>query len=391
MPPSPARDAAASWRTRRDRGENADVMNILLLGAGGFVGSHLVEHLVAGGEHEIVALDVTDEKLAHVDPHAFTFHQADIRHASTLVDRLIREAEVVVDLIAYANPSIYVTAPLDVFELNFVQNLEIAKRCARHGKRLIQYSSAEVYGKAAAGDTACREDESDSVFGPVHRQRWIYANGKQLLERVLYAMGAAGDLEYTILRPFNFLGPRIDYLVEAYATGGPRVFPHFMSALLTGGPIRLVDGGLVHRAFLDIRDANEAFQTVLTRRVEARHQTYNVGNPRNNVTIREFALLMIEIYESLTGAHVNSAIVEVTGEEFYGRGYEDGDRLPPDVAKLRAVGWQPRRDLRETLTDTMRYYRERYVPSANGRMPETSFAWRPSGCVDASQVHGAAQ
>ena len=136
------------------------------------------------------------------------------------------------DLIAYANPSMYVTEPLEVFDLNFMQNLEIAKRCIAHRKRLIQYSSAEVYGKGTEGG-AYAEDSSDGVFGPVHKQRWIYATAKMLLERVLYAHGVAGDLECTLIRPFNFIGSRIDYLVPANAIGGPRVFPHFISALLT--------------------------------------------------------------------------------------------------------------------------------------------------------------
>jgi UDP-apiose/xylose synthase len=365
-------------------------MRILLLGAGGFVGSHLVEHLVARGEHEVVALDVSDEKLTAIDVRAFTFHRADIRQASTLVDRLIGEADVVVDLIAYANPSMYVTAPLDVFELNFLQNLDLARRCARHGKRLIQYSSAEVYGKATPGSTACQEDASDSLFGPVHRQRWIYATGKLLLERVLYAMGIAGELDYTIVRPFNFLGSRIDYLVEPYATGGPRVFPHFMSALLTGGPIRLVNGGHVHRAFLHIADANEAFQTVLDHPEQARHEIFNVGNPANNVTIREFARLMIETYEALTGAPATSRVEEMSGEEFYGPGYEDGDRLPPSVTKMRALGWKPRRDLRETLTETMRYYIEQYHPAVDRPASPHPAVWRAGDLMPASPVPGVA-
>jgi nucleoside-diphosphate-sugar epimerase len=124
-------------------------VNILILGAGGFIGSHMVEHLVARGEHEVTALDVTDEKLAHIDSRGYAFIAADIRRDGAVVDALIARNDVVVDLIAYANPSMYVTSPLEVFELNFLQNLEIAKRCSRHGKRLIQYSSAEVYGKAA--------------------------------------------------------------------------------------------------------------------------------------------------------------------------------------------------------------------------------------------------
>lgn len=330
-------------------------MNILLLGAGGFVGSHLVDHLVARGEHEVVALDVTDEKLAHLDPTQFRFHKHDVRDGSGLVDILVQQADVVVDLIAYANPSLYVTAPLDVFELNFLQNLEIAKLCIRHRKRLIQYSSAEVYGKAD-GSGLCREDQSDSIFGPVDRSRWIYATGKLLLERVLHAHGQAGQLEFTIVRPFNFVGSRIDYLVPAEAIGGPRVFPHFMSALLTGGPIRLVNGGHVHRAFLHISDANAAFQTLLDRREDARNGIFNIGNPANNTTIRELALLMMDVYHDITGRDPISRVEDISGEAFYGPGYEDGDRLPPDITKLRRLGWEPRLDLRATLAETMSHY-----------------------------------
>jgi UDP-apiose/xylose synthase len=334
-------------------------MKILILGAGGFVGSHLVEHLVGRGEHTVTGVDVDDDKLRGIDAGSFQFFRADVRFERRTIGELIRGSDLVVDLIAYANPSIYVTAPLDVFELNFMQNLEIAKLCAKHGRRLIQYSSAEVYGKAVPGETASREDSSDSLFGPVPRQRWIYATAKMLLERVLFAMGAAGELDYTIVRPFNFLGQRIDYLVQAYAVGGPRVFPHFMSALLTGGPIRLVNGGIVHRSFLHISDANLAFQALLDHPDDTRHQIFNIGNPANNVTIREFAQLMLDVYEELTGIPATSEVEEISGEEFYGVGYEDGDRLPPDISRMRALGWEPKHDLRSTLRDVMRYYVER--------------------------------
>lgn len=330
-------------------------MKITILGAGGFIGSHMVEHLVARDGYEVVGVDLTDEKLEGIHSPHFRFHQADVRRSPILLEDLIRRADVVVDLIAYANPSIYVTEPLEVFDLNFLQNLEIAKLCIAHRKRLIQYSSAEVYGKASDG-AAYHEDDTDSVFGPVHKQRWIYATAKLLLERVLFAHGVAGDLDFTIVRPFNFIGSRIDYLVPAYAIGGPRVFPHFMSALMTGGPLRLVDGGHVKRAFLHIADANAAFQVLLDQPEQARNQIFNMGNPANNLTIRELSHLMLELYEELTGAPPTSHVVEMTGEAFYGPGYEDSSRLPPDISKLRALGWSPQHDIRSTFRDAMAYY-----------------------------------
>ena len=336
---------------------------VTILGAGGFIGSHLVEHLLAAGQHRIIGVDINADKLESIGGPAFRFYQADIRTNPALLDRVVAEADVVVDLIAYANPSMYVTEPLEVFELNFMQNLEIARRCIAHRKRLIQYSSAEVYGKGGEG-SAYVEDASDGVFGPVHKQRWIYATGKMLLERVLYAHGMAGDLECTLIRPFNFIGSRIDYLVPANAIGGPRVFPHFISALLSGGPLRLVDGGHVRRAFLHIEDANRAFQTILDRPEETRNQIYNVGNPGNDLTIREVAVLMLDLYRELTGREPDSRLVEISGLDFYGAGYEDSSRLPPDVTKLRRLGWEPRHDVRSTFRDAMAYYLERHGPEA---------------------------
>lgn len=337
-------------------------MRIAILGAGGFVGSHLVDHLLSRSEHVVVGLDITDEKLTGILGENFTFHAADIRRAPVLLNEVVREADLVVDLVAYANPSIYVTSPIEVFELNFIQNLWIAKLCMKYGKRLIQYSSAEVYGKASEGE-AYAEETTDFVHGPINKQRWIYASAKMLLERLLYAHGSEGQLEYTILRPFNFIGSRLDYLVPPGSIGGPRVFAHFMSALLSGGPMYLVDGGHAHRAFLHIADANAGFQVLLDRPEEARNQIFNIGNPNNNLTIRELAHLMRELYEELTGEMPSSRVLEISGEEFYGRGYEDSDRLPPDILRLRALGWEPTHDLRSTFGDAMAYYLERrHVP-----------------------------
>lgn len=334
-------------------------MKILILGAGGFIGSHMTEHLVTRGEHKVVGVDMSDEKLVGVEGDNFEFHRMDVREEFDTIEQFVDDTDVVVDLVAYANPSLYNTVPLKVFELNFTQNQRVLSMCVERDVRLIQYSSAEVYGKNVEGERY-REDESDSVFGPVCKQRWIYATSKVLLDRLIHAHGEADSLEYTIIRPFNFCGSRIDYLVPANTQGGPRVFAHFMSALLTGGPLQLVDGGHVHRTFLHIDDANEGFQAILDNWERSRNQIFNIGNPDNNVTIRELAEIMIELFEELTGERPRSEIVEVDGVEFYGKGYEDSDRLPPDITKMNALGWEPKYDLRTTLRETMAYYLQRW-------------------------------
>lgn len=332
-------------------------MRITILGAGGFVGSHLVEHLGDDPQYDILAIDVTDEKLDGILGSNTTFQALDIRADQVALESSIKDADVVIDLVAYANPSLYIETPLEVFDLNFTQNLRVAELCSTHERRLIQYSSAEVYGKASEG-SQYSEDETDQVLGPTCKHRWIYAAAKGLLERVLHAQGMEDLLEYTIIRPFNFIGPRIDYLVAPGSMGGPRVFAHFMSALLGDGPLYLVDGGTAHRAFLDIDDASRALRAVLENRDATRNQIFNVGNPANNITIRDLALLMSELYAELTGSPAASELIDVPGEEFYGEGYEDADRLPPDIRKIRQLGWQPSVGLRSSLKRTMRYYLE---------------------------------
>ena len=328
-------------------------MKLVMLGAGGFIGSNLAEYLIDRGEHDVVGVDVSAEKLTGLSGGNFRFIDADITKAPDLTDDLISQADVVVDLVAYANPSIYVEAPLEVVRLNFFENLRIAETCMRHGKRLIQYSTSEVYGKNPRRQKFI-EDESDLILGPVVKQRWIYAASKQLLERMLHGHGLRGDLEYTILRPFNFVGPRFDYLVEAGTRGGPRVFAHFMSALLTGGPMYLVDRGTQRRCFTHIADANEAF-TVLLESPGAANEVFNVGNPDTDTSIRDLAILMQKIYEDLTGKSTHNELVEISGEEFYGVGYEDTNRVPPDISKLEGLGWKPRFGLERTFRDAIQY------------------------------------
>ena len=328
-------------------------MKILVLGAGGFIGSNLVQHLVKEGTHDVVGVDISDDKLAGIEGSNFSFVQADVTSSGDLLESLIAETDVVADLIAYANPSIYIEAPLDVIRLNFIENVKTVQHCVDHSKRLFQFSTSEVYGKPSG--ESYREDESDLVVGPVDRQRWVYAASKQLLERVIHAHGLRGELDYTVVRPFNFVGPRFDYLVPAGTRGGPRAFSHFMSALLTGGPIYLINGGEQRRSFTHIEDANTAFSVLLDHPAAA-NQAFNIGNPGNDTSIRELVTLMMNLYEELTGEHPTNDVVEISGEEFYGVGYEDANRVVPDISKLQALGWEPKFDLETTFRETMKGY-----------------------------------
>ena len=361
-------------------------MKILSLGAGGFIGSHLTQRLLAEG-HTVTAVDVQTEKVADFRNHPrLAFLQQDIRSPQWDLDLVVRDADLVIDLIAYANPGLYLRIPLDVFHLNFTENLKIAESCVRHNKRLIQFSTCEVYGRTAASIKTARladpedpihatfnEDTSEYILGPVSKHRWIYSCAKQLLERVLHAYGLEQDFNYTIIRPFNFIGPKIDFLPES-AQDIPRVFSFFMEALLNGTQMKLVNGGVNRRCYTYIDDAVECTNRIVENPGGVcNKQIFNIGSPYNEVSIRQMAEMMRDIYaEKFRDPGVRLPdIVSVTGDEFYGEGYDDSDRRIPDIGKARKLlGWEPKWNMRDMLESTMRYY------VAESRKTETAGAVR---------------
>ena len=321
-------------------------MKILLLGAAGFIGSHLTQKLLNRG-HIVVGIDIYDDKISELlDHERLSFILQDIRESNWNLEGLVQDSDLVIDLIAYANPGLYVKLPLEVFRLNFTENMKIAEACVQNKKRLIQFSTCEVYGRtlvtvANGGLTdpespvhaTFSEDTSEFILGPVKKHRWIYACAKQLLERVLHAYGLESELNYTIIRPFNFIGPKIDYLLDE-TDGIPRVFSFFMDALINGTQMKLVDGGLQRRCYTYIDDAIECiYRIVENPDGVCDRQIFNIGTPENEISIRKLAETMREIYaEKFKNPEVPlPEIGDISADEFYGKGYEDSDRRIPDI------------------------------------------------------------
>lgn len=348
-------------------------MKILLLGAGGFIGANLTERLLRDGRHEITAVDIDSERLEETGSKGqIDYLHLDIRNDNEELEKLTVENDLIVDLVALANPSLYVSDPIGVFKLNFTENLKIVDLCVKHKKRIVQFSTCEVYGKTVAAvlgqDPATHpfpfaEDTTPLIMGPVTNHRWIYACAKQLLERVLHAYGLQEGLNYSIIRPFNFIGPRIDFL-PSEREGNPRVFSHFMNALLYGTPMKLVDGGKNFRAYTYIDDAVDCIVRILENEGgNADRQIFNIGSPENEITIKQMAEMMREIFDAefRQPGDPLPEIISVSSEEFYGKGYEDCDRRIPDVTKARTLlGWKPEHSLREVYYKSMKYFVEKH-------------------------------
>jgi len=128
------------------------------------------------------------------------------------------------------------------------------------------------------------------------------------------------------VRPFNWIGPRIDFIpgVDGPSEGVPRVLACFSNNLLRGEPLKLVDGGESQRTFLYIKDAIEAVLLMIENPARANGKIFNVGNPNNEVTVRELAKMMIKVYSKVSGDQpLEEPTIDVSSKEFYGEGYDD--------------------------------------------------------------------
>lgn len=357
-------------------------LRLVVLGCGGFIGSHLLDRLLSRSDVIVDGWDPETRKIGqHLDNPRLRLHPATCEAVSEVpgLEAAIERADAVLNLAAICNPAEYNTRPLDVIHANFVDVFPIADLCAKHGRWLIHFSTCEVYGRTVgsylgAGAYAdpdlyeLRENESPLIMGPTVNQRWTYACAKQLMERYIFAHHAEHGMPFTIVRPFNFFGPRMDFIPQVDGEGVPRVLACFMSALMTRQPMKLVDGGGARRTIVAIEEAIDAVERILERPGRSQGETFNIGNPDNEVTIAELARLMRDTYAEITGdeTYRRHPIEEMPAAAFYGPGYEDCDRRMPDISKAESLlDWRPRTPLREILFSTMQDYHAQYRSAAH--------------------------
>jgi nucleoside-diphosphate-sugar epimerase len=331
----------------------------MILGANGFIGSALTNAILTSRPWEVYGIDLADDKLGDL-PKTPRFHfvEGDITINKEWVEYHVKKCDAVVPLVAIANPAQYVRDPLRVFELDFEANLEVVRHCVKYRKRLLFPSTSELYGMST--DRVLDEETSPLVYGPINKQRWIYAASKQLLDRVIYAYGVRDDLDYTLFRPFNFIGPKLDNIDEP-KEGSSRVFTQFLSNIMHRRPIKLVDGGRQRRSFTYIDDAIDCLLRIIeNKESRASRRIFNIGNPHNGCSIAELAQRMVKIAQEFPSLRANAQateIQEVSAEKYYGKYYQDiDDRVPAVEAAKRDLGWEPTTDLDTAIRSTINYY-----------------------------------
>ncbi|MDO9041427.1 MAG: bifunctional UDP-4-amino-4-deoxy-L-arabinose formyltransferase/UDP-glucuronic acid oxidase ArnA [Desulfocapsaceae bacterium] len=338
--------------------------SVLILGADGFIGSHLSEHLLDSGRYEVHGMDLGSRYIKHLgDNPNFHFAEGDISIQREWIEYHVRRCDIILPLVAIATPAEYTRNPLRVFELDFEENLRVVRYCAKYGKRILFPSTSEVYGMCQ--DSVFDEDSSQLVLGPIHKQRWIYSCSKQMLDRVIWAYGATRGLQFTLFRPFNWVGSRLDSLASA-RIGSSRVITQLILNLAEGTPIQLVDGGQQKRCFTDVKDGLDClFRIIENKDNVCESNIFNIGNPYNEASIRELAEILVAKFKQHPLSQKFppfAGMRDIESRTFYGKGYEDVSFRKPSIKKAeKLLGWKPKITLEQSVEETLDFFLKQAV------------------------------
>jgi nucleoside-diphosphate-sugar epimerase len=331
---------------------------LLILGVNGFIGHHLSEAVLRETDWDVYGMDLESDRVAQLLEHPrFHFFEGDITINREWVEYHIRKCDVLLPLVAIATPATYISDPLRVFELDFEANLPLIRQCVKYKKRVVFPSTSEIYGMCP--DREFHPYDSHLVLGPIPKSRWIYSCSKQLLDRVIWAYGEQG-LDFTLFRPFNWIGPGLDRMLTP-KEGSSRVLTQFLGNIVRGENIQLVDGGAQRRCFTYISEGIDALMRIIANQEGiASGKIYNIGNPRNDLSVRQLAEIMLEAARSMepySAAAARVQLVDVSANKYYGAGYQDVQSRVPWIANTTAeLGWTPSIDMNVAVRRVLESY-----------------------------------
>ncbi|GAB3628517.1 bifunctional UDP-4-keto-pentose/UDP-xylose synthase [Pandoraea terrae] len=333
---------------------------VLILGVNGFIGHHLSKRILETTDWEVYGMDMLTDRLGDLLNHErMHFFEGDITINKEWVEYHVRKCDVILPLVAIATPATYVKAPLRVFELDFEANLPIVRSAVKYGKHLVFPSTSEVYGMCT--DEEFDPEASPLIYGPINKPRWIYACSKQLMDRVIWGYGMQEGLNFSLFRPFNWIGAGLDSIYTP-KEGSSRVVTQFLGHIARGENISLVDGGSQKRAFTDIDDGIDALVRIIDNKNDiASGKIYNIGNPKNNFSVRELANMMLKLASEFP-EYAESAkkvqLVETSSGAYYGNGYQDvQNRVPKIENTMTELDWKPTTSMDDALRKIFEAYR----------------------------------
>ncbi len=314
----------------------------LVTGGAGFIGSHLAERLLNEGERVTIIDDLSTgsfENIAHIEGHPkFSYVIDTILNEEVMAD-LIAEVDVVYHLAAAVGVTYVIENILKSLQINIRGTEIVFEQANRKKKKVIFFSTSEVYGKS---NSLPFTEEQDRLMGSTTIHRWSYAATKAVDEILALAYHREKKVPIVVVRCFNTCGPR--------QTGQyGMVLPRFVKQALLGQPLTVFGDGKQSRCFSSVFDVVEGVLR-LSRSEEAIGKIFNIGTDRE-ISIEDLAKRV----RDLTGS--SSAIEYVPYEKAYEEGFEDMRRRVPDLTRINeAVGFEPQVDLDDLIRSVIHYF-----------------------------------
>jgi UDP-glucose 4-epimerase len=315
---------------------------VMVTGAGGMVGSHLVERLLHDG-FIVHALDVMpigqSNNLREVRDHPnLVYTQGDIRNRELIKQFFVPDAEVLYHLASVVGVRLYMEDPLSLIDIAILGTRNLLESCIRHKVRILFTSTSEVYGRNPAVPW---KETDDRVLGPTTVDRWSYSTSKATIEHMLFGVHHRFGLPISIVRFFNVYGPRQNPIYVVSQT---------VRRVLRGEAPDVYDGGKQTRCFTYVEDVIDGVIKAATM-PQAVNEVFNIGNPVET-TVGDVIRLIVD----LSGKNV--AVHNVDTSEKYGAVYEDIIRRVPAVSKARdLLGWEATTSIRDGITKTIAWAR----------------------------------
>jgi UDP-glucose 4-epimerase len=300
---------------------------VLVTGGAGFIGSHLVERLLADGNSVVVLDDLSTGNLSNLEVVA---SHPRLRIVTGKVSRcpdlqaLVSQSTCVYHLAAAVGVELVVRSPIHVIEANLNETEVLLQAASQQKTPVLLTSTSEVYGKSSK---PAFNEEDDLLIGPPHQARWSYACSKLMDEFLAFAYAKEKGVPIVIARLFNTVGPR--------QTGRyGMVLPRFIAAAKTSQALQVFGDGLQTRCFCFVQDTVESLVR-LQSCLAARGQVFNIGSTEE-ISIRNLAEMVTRLLKS------SSTLRFVPYREAYEAGFDDMQRRKPVMDKLKAfIGFQP--------------------------------------------------
>ena len=322
---------------------------ILVTGGFGFLGTHLVEELLrADPDVHVHVVDNlctsplgAEEFLEEIgSPPRLTYTIASVEEF--LKDPGTPPFQEIYHLASAVGPAGVLQHAGQMIR-SIVSDTYLVMEAARCWKaRLVDVSTSEVYN--GGRDGYCSE-ELPKIVPAVTTVRLEYAVGKLAAEMALINTCRVTDLHASIIRPFNIAGPR-------QSGKGGFVLPRFIEQALEGNPLTVFGTGKQVRAFTHVKDTALGLRLAMGRGKPG--EAYNIGNPKNRITILHLAQRVV----ALTGSKSEIRLVEP--KTIYGPLYaEANDKFPEDRKARQELGWQAERGVDAVICDALEYTRQR--------------------------------